>query len=348
MLFYREKLPKIGTIVVAQIIPDEENENCFYVILPEYNNYRGIIYKTHLPKRLKIYKKTINDMKQAGLIVCCVSNSPNFDCNMEAELIELSVKCYRKKKNDDDVHIQKSHKKNKDDDSNDEHYTNIVTRYKNIEKIIKIVKFISIRYHLDYEQLISKFHDTILVPLLEINEDGVNNYNELYNEYLRNIDNLLNLMQLNNECDNKFDNEFDESNEFDEKTKDNIDIRSDVKKELSALIKETEASSTLEFDILIWNTNEKDAIFILRDVFGYMKNKFPNTEYRYIGSPKYQICIQSIEYEKIDDIYKKIEKSVIKWFKDHNISTYSLKFAQNTKEIKRGDISITFPFKIEI
>src|SRR5438477_9672739 len=111
MFYYREKIPVAGTIVVVMITEEKENETCVYVILPEYNNSVGIIYKSELPKRLKAQRKTIAEMKQAGQIVCVVSNTPKLTQDGNLELVELSVKGVDQK-----------------------WHTDVITRYKNIEK----------------------------------------------------------------------------------------------------------------------------------------------------------------------------------------------------------------------
>src|SRR6185503_11964292 len=92
MFYYDKLVPTIGTIVVASVSLDVENENCIYVTLPEYNNSRGIIYKRELPKRVKLQKKLIAEMKQAGHVVCTILSTPKLTNNSTLELVELSIK----------------------------------------------------------------------------------------------------------------------------------------------------------------------------------------------------------------------------------------------------------------
>lgn len=311
MLYYDEKLPTPGTIVVANIsTEDENNEHCIYVTLPEYNDYRGIIYKCELPKRVKMHKKTVLSMKRAKKIVCIVTNTPKFGSNGQPELIELTVKGIDLK-----------------------HQPSVISRYKNIKNIIKLIKFVLqiIPDKTNYFDIIEIFHRNIIVPLKMIDEtDGIDDYTALYTNYLRNCDEFIKMINID---------------EFDKAT---------VVDELKKRIHEKDASSTLCFDLLVlkgYNINEtkddqkNDAINVIQDVFNQVKTKHivNNVDIRYIGAPTYEIYLPSVKLETIDDAYLTIRDTIVNFMKEKGVKQYDLKFDTTVKNIKRGEISISFP-----
>jgi translation initiation factor 2 alpha subunit (eIF-2alpha) len=349
MLYYDEKLPSPGTIVVANIGTEEENnEHCIYVTLPEYNDYRGIIYKCELPKRVKMHKKAVLSMKRAKKIVCIVTNTPKFTSNGNPELIELTVKGIDLK-----------------------HQQSIITRYKNIKNIIKLIKFVlqTMPQKTNYSDVIETFHKNIIIPLKTIDEtDGVDDYTLLYTNYLRNCDEFVKMFNI------------DESD------------HASVIVELKKRINEKNASSTLCFDLLVLkgsshhntqttvsnndktnddktndnktnddktnddktnddktNDDKNDAIHIIHDVFNQVKTDHinNNVDIRYIGAPTYEIYLPSVKVEIIDDVYQTIKDTIVNFMKEKGVDSYDLKFDTNGKNVKHGEISISFPKLVE-
>jgi translation initiation factor 2 alpha subunit (eIF-2alpha) len=303
MFYYREKLPLVGTIVVACLVDEEDNDNCIYVILPEYNNFRGIVYKRELPKRLKHQKKLLSEMKRAGQIVCIVSTTPTFVPDGHSVLIELSIK---------GIDIK--------------YHPNIFTRQKNIEKLLKIVKFVSLQFGYDFEELVKILQNNELVALTEINvTEGVNNYTEHYLNHLRNHTGLLKMMNI------------------EEKAFSNV---SDI---VGNMIKQTNASATLDFDMFVWKAKQDD-VFVLRHVFEYVlqTHAVQGLELRYIGAPVYQIVFSHIDIKNIDNILEAVKETIISFMIREGVVGFDLKFDIEKKNIKYGDISIAFPYKIDM
>lgn len=301
MYFYTDRYPEQGTIVIANMKVGDKSDNCMYVTLPEYNNVDGILYRNELPKRLKLQKKAIADMKQVGQIVCVVTNT-----SVESNLIELSIK---------GVDIK--------------YHDLIISRYRNIEKIIKIMKYISITFKIPYYDLVKTLQESILIPLDSINEDNsVDNYDTLYSSCLRDIEAFLKFVPLVN---------------------DDLNLRIQVVDSLKGMIKETNASSSMMFDLFVWKGTDKNSVTILQDLFGFIKTKYADktVEVRYIGAPKYQITIRSIELDKVDETYQDIMLNISEWMTNNNVTCYDLQFDISQKEIIRGDITITFPFHID-
>lgn len=303
MFFYNEKLPLAGTIVVACMIDEEDNENCIYVTLPEYNNFKGIMYKRELPKRVKHQKKMLTDMKQAGQIICVVSTTPQFGSDGHPELIELSMKGVDAK-----------------------HHPNIITRQKNIEKLLKIIKFVSLQFGYDFEGLVKTLQAQELSPLMEVDDTvGVDNYTELYQNYLRNYDTLLKLMNI------------------DEKGFDT------VSEHMGTMIKETDASVTLNFNLFVWKA-QRDAMFVMRDMFDHVQKTYTDQDIdlRYLGAPSYQLNFQQIDIKIIDTVLQSVKDTMSDFMKQQGVTGFDLKFDLDKKHVKRGEISISFPYKIDM
>lgn len=313
MFFYGQQIPTKGTLVIANMKVDDKNDNCMYVTLPEYGNSEGILYRNELPKRLKLQKKAIADMKQAGQIVCVVTNSitdnthdNTHDNTPDSKLIELSIKGVDAK-----------------------YHELIIARYRNIEKILKIMKFISIKFEIPFYELVKELQQFVIVPLHDIDEDnGIDNFEILYESCLRDINSFLKFVPLVN------------------------DIKEQVVETLHPLIRETNASSSIMFDIFVWkgDSTGRNAVTILQSLFSDIKTKFTDktVDIRYIGAPRYQICICSVALNDIDDIYTDIKTSMIDWMTDNNITCYDLQFDMSLKEVIHGDVTITFPFHIDM
>lgn len=306
MFFYEQKVPTRGTIVIATMNTNIKDTNCIYVTLPEYNNSMGIIYYNELPRRLKQQKKAISDMERAGQIVCSVNNNPVITTDGNVETVELSIK-----------------------NIDTRYHAPLCVRYKNIEKILKIIKFISMKFTLDYYDLVLNLQKTFIKPLSEIDEnEGIDTFDALYTSCLRDINSLIKIISLDN------------------------DLHTQATTVLRTMIKETNATSSLMFDIFVWkgDSNGRDAVNILQSLFGHIKDNFTDksVDVRYIGAPRYQLCVNSIAINDIDDLYSNIRESIVNWMTDNNITCYDLQFDESQKEIVPGDVSITFPFQINM
>lgn len=306
MFFYKQKFPTQGTIVIANMKIGDKSDNCMYVTLPEYNNINGILYRNELPKRLKLQKKAIADMKQAGQIVCIVTNTPTNTQSSNVDIVELSVKGVDMK-----------------------HHAAILSRYKNIEKLLKIIKFISIKFGIPYYDLVKNLHKSVIFPLSDIDDDnGVDNFEVLYASCLRDIGSLLKFVPLDD------------------------DIRNQVIETLVSLIKETNASSSLTFTLIVWegDATKKNDVTILQSIFRDIKDKFMDrtVDISYKGAPNYQIIIRSIAIDTIDNTYADIKTSMIDWMTTNNITRYDLQLDISQKIVVPGDVVITFPFQVEM
>lgn len=328
MFFYEDKIPERRTIVIANTKIDDKNDNCMYVTLPEYGNVEGILYRNELPKRLKQQKKAIADMKHAGQIVCIVTSDSNTSTGYPAQRASCTTSCadYLQSANTINTNLIELSIRGVDT----KYHELILTRYRNIEKILKIMKFISITFKIPYYDLVNTIQKSIITPLKEIDENNsVDNYELLYNSCLRDITSFLKFVPLVNN---------------------NNELREQVITSLNPLIRETNASSSLMFDVFVWKGDSagRNAVTILQSLFSDIKTNFKNVDIRYIGAPRYQISLRSVAIESIDNIYSDIKTSMINFMTTNNVTCYDLQFDSSQKEVVHGNVTITFPSHIEM
>jgi translation initiation factor 2 alpha subunit (eIF-2alpha) len=317
MFFYKCNLPKKGSIVVVTIDRSFESENCVYVTLPEFNNFRGIFYKSELPNRIKHHKKATKDMKQADYIVCTVTNNTKFRDDGCPDLIDLSIKGVDQK-----------------------HHEKVIARFKNIERIVKLVKFISVHTKIPYDEL-SKNLKEVIKPISNVDDGSTdstesetdknkvfNDFAETYLNYLRKPETLIDILDIDSK---------------------KMDYILEVLKER---IHENNATSTLEIDIAVWSPDKDghDPVYVLRELFKYVINEMKEhkLEIRYVGAPRYQLTLPDIEMDKAEDIYKKIQSEMLNYFKLCGVNGFDLKVDFSNKIVSRGSINITYPFEINI
>lgn len=313
MFYYgcKHKLPTKGMITVAIIDRSNTGENCVYVTLPEFNNFRGIFYSSELPTRVKFHKKAAKEMNQAEYVVCTATNDTKFRSGGHPNLIELSIKGIEHK-----------------------YHGKIIDRFKNIDKILKMVKFISIQTKTSYDDISKNLMVDKIKPINidDFDPSNLDDFTETYNAYLRNPKSLLDTMDL-------------ESDQVDEL----LEI-------FKTRIRENNASSTLDVDIATWSIDKKgqDAVYVIRDLFKHVINETKefkecnSVDIRYIGAPKYRLCISEVGIDSIDSIYKKIESTMIDYLKENEIKGYDLKMDINSKIIHHGSVSIAYPFEINM
>ncbi|VBB17961.1 Eukaryotic Initiation Factor, partial [Yasminevirus sp. GU-2018] len=309
MFYYKDKIPPKDSIVVASFDLGEDSEACIYVKLPEYNNCKGIIYRTELPKRLKLQKKAINDMKRTESIVCIVTNSPKMDAEGRPELVELSMKGVDAK-----------------------YHADIIIRFKNTVRILKLFKLLAMQHNLSFDDIVEEVRSQYMATMYEIDEhEGVDTLTQTYNSLLRNPSLVADLTKA------------DASKG---------ELYQKIVHTVQSAIRETNASTTLEFDIAVWKRDKdgRDAVYTLRDLFSHVKDSFKEetVDVRYVGAPRYQITVRSITPEKIDSLYATINKAMVDWLADKGVSGYDLKYDSQQKVVQSGELNIAYPFQIDM
>lgn len=302
MYYYRDHIPSEGEIVIAKLQPEKESEHCLYAILPEYAGATAIIQKSELPKRTRTRKKILSRLRQAGTVPCIVSVKPIIEADGSPGLIELSMRGVDK-----------------------DHTDTIVNRYRNIKRLLKIVKFVSIEFKLDFYEIADGLYDEIVTPLVDIDEEkGVSDFMNTYHGFLMDHQSFADSLNINE-----------------------IQAES-VTERLDELINEVESSSSLDFDLAVWKSENKDAIFAIRDMFEHVRTVHPTIELGYVGAPTYRIALPSIKAKLIDQTYVQIKETITQWMKDNGVTGYGLNFDPSTKEIRQGDVSISFPYEINM
>jgi translation initiation factor 2 alpha subunit (eIF-2alpha) len=116
------------------------------------------------------------------------------------------------------------------------------------------------------------------------------------------------------------------------------------------MIKEGDGSVTLDFDLFVWKAINRDAVFVLRDIFNHISELYieKGIDLRYLGAPSYQLSFTQIEIKSIDNHLENIRQIILNFMKDNNVIGYDIKFDTTKKKVKRGDITISFPYKIDM
>lgn len=309
MFYYTENIPIKGTIVVVTF--DETSDACVYVRLPEYNNYKGVIYHKELAERgqrSKLLKKKLIEMKRAEYIVCVVTKTPSVDAEGHSTLIELSTK---------GVNVK--------------YHADIILRFKNIVKILKLFKFLAIRLSLSFDDIINEIRKNLVIPITEVNDQiGVDTLTQFYDILLRDPEKVA-ILSGSLQGENTYNN---------------------ITQLIPSFVRTTNASSTLDFDLIIWkpDNNGIDAVYVLRDLFAHIKEEFKNQtiDVRYVCAPRYQLVIRSVVPKNIDTIYENVQKTIIEYLSNRGVTGYDLKFSLDQKLIQHGDISIAYPFQIDL
>lgn len=309
MSYYRNKLPLKGSVVVAERL--RESETCIYVKMPEYSDMNGVIYKSDLPVRAKTHKKALSDMKKSDYLVMIVTN----EVKRFNELVELTPKGI-----------------------NPEITPTIITRFKNLNKIVKLIKFITRLSDLDYSDVINKFHDSVIFPLRDYDiNDGIDDYSKLYEEYLRYPDKVCEIIFS---CLTPVITYDDNFNKVETRVKIN---KEDILNKVKSAIKEKPSSVSLDFDLTIIESLDKEPVYVLNDFFKDILEKYKDLNIKYCGSPKYQINMKSLDPDTITERIDQIKEYITEWFsgiEDHEINFYEPK-------IILGEISITYPILYE-
>lgn len=303
MFYYNDKLPLCDSVVVAVVDHSAETDSCVYVHLPEFNNCRGVLYKNELPKKLKKMKEALKEMKQATYLVCSVSANATLSPEGVPELVDLSVKSVAPT-----------------------HHEKIIKRFKNIEKIYKLVKFISNESGQKFDQLVLPLQEN-LIASIDIADDFDNDFDDLdevYYNYLRNPEKLSREIGVQD-----------------------IEMVVNVVKSRT---REQNASSNLEFYACVWGVDKdgRHSVYVLQDLFKatieWMKEY--KLAIRYIGSPKYQLVLSDVPVDGIDEIYEKIRTFMTEYLNTLEVKGCDIKFNINDKVIDRGVITISYPVEI--
>lgn len=303
MFYYREKIPSKGTVVVADLDLGKETEHCLYATLPEYNGATAIIQKSELPKKIKRRNRILSKLRQARTIPCAVTIDPS-GSGFGSDIIELSIR-----------------------DVDSAHRDDILNRYRNLERLLKVVRFVSHEFKLDPYTISQGLYDKHVVPLMDCDindETGVNDCGDMYHGFLMDHQSLVDLMGLDPETSVK------------------------VSDKLEDLIKEVESSSSLDFDLAVWKAVHKDAVFVIRDLFQAMKDQYPGIDLRYVGAPTYQLVLPAVKARQIDKTYQEIKQMIETWMAENEVTGFGLILESNKKQIKKGDVSISYPYKIEM
>lgn len=306
MYYYCNKLPEVDTLVVAELDNDMETEYALYVSLPEYNNIQGVISKSLLSKKIKYRNRTLKKLKNEKLIVCYVQSDIENNSDGSVRPVELSFK---------NIENDTKHK--------------ILDRYKYVRQIIRLVKFISNDFKIDYDTLIHNFHNTVLksitqkgIESIDSEDSGmIDTLEEYYYDLLRDNGTLADVLNRENIME--------------------------IKTRLKAIITEQLPVAEINFKYSVWSTNDKETIHVMRSMYTELTRLYKNIKIQYMGAPQYKLILSSVPYDDIDTTLGKIKNNVNKICENLGANGYIIDFDMNNKIIKKGDVSISYPYNVD-
>lgn len=295
MHFYTNKIPEKGTIVVVNF--DRHNELCVYVKLPEFNDIEGVIYNSELPKRAKLQKKTIENMIFVKQIVCMVTKSPNIQNDGNISMVELSIRGVDEK-----------------------YHSAIIARQRNIYRIHKLLDFITCKYNNSKHDMIhGLFEDSIISPLSEIIDNSVDNYVNVYQKFLRDIQPYI--------------------------SKSIIDSKDDIVNDLNIMLKEKNPTVLSPFELCVWRGDKygNDVIHVITSLFKYVKDLYPGIILRYDSPPRYHIEMIGVPINNnTNDCIHNIIEQMREWLNNNGVEGFDISFDKSRQTVIPGKISVKY------
>lgn len=299
MHFYTNKAPEKGTIVVANF--DRHNELCVYVKLPEFNDIEGVIYNNELPKRAKLQKKTIDNMIFVKQIVCMVTKTPIMQNDGNISMIELSIRGVDEK-----------------------YHSAIIARQRNIHRIHKLLDFITTKYNNNKHDMIhGLFGESVISPLIEIIDNNVDNYVDVYQKFLRDLYPFV--------------------------SSSIIECKEDIVKDLDLMLKQKNPTILSPFDLCVWRGDKdgNDVIHVITSLFKYVKNLYPGIIIRYDSPPRYHIELNDVGNNSnansdITNYIHNIVEQMRAWLNDNGVGGFDISFDKSKQTIIPGKISVKY------
>ena len=327
MYYYssHSNIPVVGQVLVGQILLEKEEETCIYVRIPEYNNIEGIIPKSNLPKKRRIYAKVLAQMKKDKQIPCVVKFEPRVDADSKLWPLDLSILTA------DDL-IKHT----------------IVGRFENMSRILKLFKFLAEETNTPFTYAVQGLAD--LMPelsaddLMDKDQTVLSDLSDLYIKLISDVTYLLSVM--------RFDVRVSDDVPPDTQSDTQSDAPSFVRSVMSSCITVKKSDCTICFDFRInsgGQSNSTDPVKILRDTFTHVMYQHPTMSIQYKGAPSYAAIMPDVS---IDDLPSKID-SIQKCFTDYLEAEYrdckfDLLFDITKAEAKKPQYFMTYPREITI
>jgi translation initiation factor 2 alpha subunit (eIF-2alpha) len=305
MLFYSSDKPLEGQVLVGNILLEKEEETCIYVKIPEYDNIEGLISKSYLPKKKRVYNKVLAQMRRDKKILCVVKSKPEVDTDGKLWPLDLML-----------VTI---------DDTLKEKLTD---RYENIIRILKLVKFLSEDTDTNISHMMRGLYDEVKEIFITdfSDEDKIGSISDLSNFYNKLI------------SDNKYlINILDGDKDLTEDSKNKI---SSVMRD-SVVVKKEDC--VLPFVFRINNARDANSIDILNKSFDHFMSEFPTISVYYKGAPLYSMSIPDTDEVDIVEKVENIKKCFSDHIRDNYQScSYDLSFDLDKAEIKKPIYTMTY------
>lgn len=196
----------------------------------------------------------------------------------------------------------------------------VMARHANLIRILKIICFISKEFKIDLSELMENYVYDHIEPISE-NISDVDDLSKMYGEILTDPKNLVDRLGLDNPEQNKT-----------------------ITDKLVSMVKYGDSDSSLDFQINVWQG--ENSVQILRDVFTLLKEQNYIEKIDYMGSPNYTMHIKGQDNDDCELKYTEIKNLIKSYLKENEIKRYNLVLDIKSFNIKRGDITISFPYEV--
>lgn len=305
MLFYSSDKPVEGQVLVGNILLEKEEETCIYVKIPEYNNIEGLISKSYLPKKKRVYNKVLAQMRRDKKILCVVKSKPEVDTDGKLWPLDLMLVTL-----DDKVK------------------ENIINRYENIIRILKLVKFLSEEAETDISHMLRGLHNDITeIFVTDFSDEdkiiAITDLSDFYNKLISDTTYLINIVDGDK------------------------DLTEDSKNKISSVMQNSvvvkKEDCILSFVFRINNAKDANSIDILNNSFAHFMSEFPMISVHYKGAPLYSMSIPDTDEVDILGKVENIKKCFTNHIRDnYDTCSYDLSFDLDKSEIKKPIYTMTF------
>lgn len=270
MFYYQSTTPNVGQIVIGILMPERETTNCLYVRVPEYDNVEGLIPKSNLPKKKRVHRKILDQMKKDKLIICVINSEPTLDSG-ELNTLDLTLK-----------------------NSIDDFKQALIERFYNIGRIHKLLTFLSEEIDIEFDVIAKGFRPYVV----ELDSEGLGVHDE-YDEYDEYDDiehnDIEHKKKEHTVRDIELSNLYQKILSNKKFLLDTLDLPDQQTQEIDAIMEHrttiTHPNYCIEFEFKIFNTDNTDIepIDALQKTFEKILIDNPNITIKYNGAPLYTI-----------------------------------------------------------
>jgi len=346
MYYYSSNVPKVGQVVLGNLLNDKETEDCLYVRLPEYQNIEGMIPKSNLPKKRRMYNRVLAQMRKDVIIPCVLKSKPQINDDGTTWPLDLTLKRI-------------------DMESN----RIFIGRFDNITRILKVMKFLAEETGVDVCKLCAGIWSSEIVELFAERIVYENQQDTINSKDKQNVDSADSDVDSDNSIDSDGSNSelssspqiltnltdlyqrvIGNNNYLIEVIRRGMEIDSDLESKLRNVLttysisKKSDCSIQFKFRV----DTADDPVQVLQNTFTRVMEIYPDIMIHYKGAPTYIIIKPNVGPADLQNVIDNLQETFETYLKEHEKCVYHLKFSLQNAEAKEPIYSFAFPRLVEI